>query len=237
MSTIHFYTEKDAGKSFSLEKGEVIVIALEDHLALDQTWINAHQPSSGIQYIQSSQAVLPITPPGLTAQTGLKLFVYQFVHEGAVTLHKITAGQTTATLSYTFKEATPPPVIKPLDILVMIDTAQCIAHKDDQQALLQYVYLFDNNSVKSPQHHTACQSNQSLLWQVKTISPSDRVTITGITGEIITNQIITPPQQQAHGLHAVVKTNTPGSYNYVLQVLLNSTSVSIPLTLDVVAAS
>ena len=233
MSTIHFYTEQDAGKSFSLEKGEIIVIALEDNLALGQTWVNDHPPLPGIQYVQSSQAALPVTPPGLTSQTGLKLFVYQFIHEGAVTLHQITAGKTTATLSYTFKEKAPP-VIKPVDILVMIDVGNY--HQDDPQAL-QYVYLFDNTNVTSPKHHTACQNNQALLWQINTVSPSDRAIITGITGEIITNQIITPPQQQAHNWHAVVKTNVPGSYNYVLHVLLNSQPVTIPLTLDVVATS
>ncbi|WP_299460481.1 hypothetical protein [uncultured Microscilla sp.] len=233
MSNIHFYTEQNAGKSFELNKGDVIIISLEDNLALGQTWVNAHQPTQGIKYVQSSQAVLPLLPKmpdlSLEVQVGLKIFVYQFEHEGTVTLHQVTAGQTTKTITYTFRgETPPPPPKKPISVLVMADVANYLSEKDEK-----YIYLFDTSKSKHGRHTTQCSPEDSLLWRVQTVSPSDLVEVTGIAGSAVNQGIITPPKQHENLWQATVKTATSGTYTYQLHLLLNHQTVVVDLLLEV----
>jgi hypothetical protein len=233
MSNIHFYTEQDAGKSFELNKGDVIIISLEENLTLGQTWINAHQPTLGIKYVQASQAVLPISGrmPDLlpTPQTGLKVFVYQFEHAGTITLSKVTAGQTTQTIAYNFTgELPPPPPKKPISVLVMADAANYLSEKDEK-----YIYLFDSSKSPHGKHTTQCAHKDVLCWRVQTVSPSDLVEITGISGTAVTNGMISPPKQHQQVWQATVKTSTSGTYEYQLHLLLNHHKVMVNLLLKV----
>ncbi len=127
-----------------------------------------------------------------------------------------------------------------LDMLIIVDTSGALAHGK----LQNNVYIADSNKYlgswkeETDQLHTVCQDGQILNWRVAAISPSNQISITGFSGQMVSEKVCAPSKEGMGGEESwegrVETRGGIGSYLYTVEVSIDGRSMSFSPHIKVV---
>ena len=127
-----------------------------------------------------------------------------------------------------------------ISVLIVVDVVGALA----AGSLMNNVYMVDTNKYLGSWQegadslHTICQDSQQVNWMVKSISPSDDVSIVRFTGDMVSRGICNPvlqgagdnsswaAQVQSHGVYS--------SFSYTVTLTMDDKKMSFSPYLKIV---
>lgn len=130
--------------------------------------------------------------------------------------------------------------MRTINILIVVDCLGALS----SNSLSDNTYIIDTNGYEGSWNEgtahlvTVCQDGQNLEWAVCSINPSNDVSITSFSGEMVSSRICIPKEQGIVGAEnwkgRVQTQGDIGPHAYTVNLSLNGTSMSFDAWIKVV---
>jgi len=238
MSCVLALTEKDSGKTFRVNVGDLITISLEENRSTGSYhWKDdsGGGPKCFIQYLEGRYTQRKPARPGIG---GVIVFVYQIndaeTKEGVIKLNLLDpTGEVQKTITFNMQH------ILLVNVIVVVD-ALGAATSDN---LANNVYLIDSRKYMGSwkegqcELHTVCTDSDIIQWRIASVDPGADVKIAGFTGQMINDRICVPTEQGLAGdryWEGIVEAQgATGRQQYSLVVKIDNKSMTFDPFLEI----